>query len=99
VVGKLWKEGRMLGHVLNTIGLLLGMAGVAVIFHWGPPQPTFEEAVPLALEHGTVFRDGTKVSDIIEAARQRKKTHKIMSNIGLALIFLGFAVQLWAMWA
>ncbi len=25
---------------LNTIGLILGMIGVAMIFKWGPPQPS-----------------------------------------------------------
>ncbi len=34
---------------LNTIGPL-GIVGVLIIFIWGPPQPNFDEFVPLALE-------------------------------------------------
>ena len=27
---------------LSTIGLILGIVGVVLIFIWGPPQPSFE---------------------------------------------------------
>ena len=37
-------------RLLNTVGLVLGMLGVLIIFIWGPPQPDFEEHVGLASE-------------------------------------------------
>jgi hypothetical protein len=30
---------------LNRLGLVLGIAGVVILFIWGPPQPNFEETV------------------------------------------------------
>ena len=33
----------MTARWLNTVGLLLGMAGVVILFIWGPPQPNFIE--------------------------------------------------------
>jgi hypothetical protein len=88
----------MTAQWLNTIGLVLGMSGVVLIFIWGPPQPDFDESVGIALETATVLADGTKVSDLEDAARRRKRRHRIISSIGLALVFLGFGVQLCAVW-
>jgi hypothetical protein len=41
---------------LNTIGLALGMAGVVILFIWGPPQPDFIE--------GDVYRLWCKRQDL-----------------------------------
>lgn len=82
-----------LPRLLNLAGLLLGMAGVLVIFKWGPPMPDFSEGVALGLGPNTVFVDGTKVSDMIEAARRLKRVHSIMSRVGLGLIGFGFLAQ------
>jgi hypothetical protein len=82
-----------LPRLLNLAGLLLGMVGVLVIFKWGPPQPDFSEGIALGLEPATVFVDGTKVSDLIEAARRLKRRHSIMSGFGLGLIGFGFLAQ------
>jgi uncharacterized membrane protein len=74
---------------LNMAGLVLGMAGVVVIFIWGPPQPTFDED-----PHEIPGLPPTPHS--IAAARREgrlKRRHQLMSSIGLALVFLGFAVQ------
>jgi hypothetical protein len=83
---------------LNTVGLLLGIAGVVILFKWGPPQPDFDEAVGLGLDSGTVLANGKKVSDMEEDVRRLKRWHKFMSRIGLGLIGLGFAAQLAAVW-
>lgn len=88
----------MNAQIWNTLGLLLGMAGVVLIFRWGPPQPNFEEGVGLALEEATAFDNGTKVSDIVAEQRKRKRRHQFMSGLGLALIFLGFLCQLVGTW-
>jgi hypothetical protein len=89
----------MLAQWLNTIGLALGMAGVVMLFIWGPPQPSFQDYVPRSLEHGTVLPEGTRVAQIIEGKRRQKVRYALLSQIGLGLVGIGFAVQLWATWA
>ena len=39
----------MTARWLNTIGLLLGMAGVVILFIWGPPQPDLDPHIKLVL--------------------------------------------------
>lgn len=76
-----------MGKWLNTIGLLLGIIGVVLIFIWGPPQPSFEG-------------DSILLESTNESALAAKKTHyKRISRIGLGLIGLGFVLQLWSVWA
>jgi hypothetical protein len=65
--------------------------GVVIIFIWGPPQPNFDEAVPLQLE-------GPEIEHKVEDVRRLKRQHEIMSSIGLGLIGLGFGAQLIAVW-
>jgi len=88
----------MASHVVNSIGLILGMMGVILIFVWGPPQPNFDESVGLAIEEATVLVDGTKVADIIAEQKRLKRRHEIRSRAGLGLIFVGFLVQLLGVW-
>ena len=64
---------------LNTVGLLLGMAGVVILFIWGPPQPDFDEgkfAIGVSFTEDTVFEDGTKPSEIAARAERRKRRHR-----------------------
>ena len=89
----------MTAQWLNTIGLVLGIVGVLIIFRWGPPQPDFDETIGVALDPGIVFADGTKASDMEEATRRLKRRHKVMSRVGLGLIGLGFVAQLAAVWS
>jgi hypothetical protein len=84
---------------LNTIGLVLGMLGVVMLFIWGPPQPAFEEGVPRTLLPRTPLTGGGTVGARIEETRREKVVYKWMSRIGLGLIGVGFAFQLWAVWA
>jgi len=74
----------MPNQILNTIGLLLNIGGVALLFRFGPPQPTFEEGVGLGLEDGNRLKDG--------------RQHETWSQFALILIIFGFAVQLSATW-
>jgi hypothetical protein len=88
----------MCAKLLNSLGLVLGMIGVVIIFIWGPPLPDFEESVGLGLSPGTVLADGTRISDIIADNSRRKRKHNFLSRFGLALILLGFAAQFAAVW-
>jgi hypothetical protein len=75
---------------LNTIGLGLGVAGVVILFIWGPPQPTFDEEAYLLLTGPDVQH--------VEDVRRLKHQYQIMSSFGLVLIGLGFGAQLMAVW-
>ena len=85
---------------LNTVGLVLGMLGVVILFIWGPPQPDFNENVSIGVSftEDVVFADGTKPSDIVAHVKRRKRRHQIMSRVGLGLIGFGFGAQLMAVW-
>jgi hypothetical protein len=86
---------------LNTIGLVLGMGGVVILFIWGPPQPDFDDSVTIGVSftEDVVFADGTKPSDIAASVRKRRRVHQVMSRVGLSLIGIGFAAQLAAVWS
>ena len=86
-------------QTLNTLGLVLGLVGVALIFVWGPPQPQLEEGVGLGLEDGTPLGNGLTVAQHNAIVRRRRFRHAVLSRVGLALIFLGFLSQLFAVWA
>jgi hypothetical protein len=76
----------MTARWFNTVGLLLGMAGVVILFIWGPPQPDLDSHIKLVLDQ----EDETK--------QPLKGQYEIMSDIGLGLIGLGFGAQLIAVW-
>lgn len=86
-------------QTLNTIGLALGMLGVALVFVWGPPQPQLEEGVGMGLEDGTPLSNGLTVAQQNEVVRRRRFRHTVLSRVGLGLIFVGFLFQLFATWS
>ncbi len=88
----------MPNQIINTIGLLLNIAGVVLLFIYGPPQPTHEEGVGLKLEDNTLLSDGRTVVDHDASVQKIRKRHENMSKIALVLIFAGFVLQLWATW-
>jgi len=86
-------------QLLNSVGLVLSMVGVLVIFRFGPPMPDLEHGVGLGLDEGTRLADGRTVAQH-NADRLRLRTrHSRMSQGGLLLVFAGFALQLWATWS
>ena len=85
-------------RILNSVGLVLGMIGVVMLFVWGPPQPSFPESVGIAVEPNTVLNDGRKVADMIEADQREKRKYEVRSRVGLGLVGIGFMVQLVAVW-
>ena len=87
-------------RILSTIGLILGIIGVLTLFFCGPPQPTLTPGVSLELENGTTIDDsGKTVADFNREIEERRKTCTIISRIGLFLIMIGFALQIWAVWS
>jgi hypothetical protein len=85
--------------LLNTIGLTLGIAGVVVLFIYGPLQPDLQEGGFMGLEDGTVMSDGRTLAEHDEGKHRLRKRHSSLSKAGLALVAAGFAFQLWAVWA
>jgi hypothetical protein len=88
----------MPAHPLAVFGLILGIIGVLMIFKWGPPQPTFQENVPLAEELGTPQSDGRTAGEHGDDARRQRSKYNRMSKIGLGLILIGFIFQLLDAW-
>jgi hypothetical protein len=72
---------------LNTLGLALGMAGVVIIFIWGPPQPDLDP-------QGKLLFEGPPDKTV---ERQRNQ-YEIMSRVGLGLIGVGFLAQFIGTW-
>ena len=88
----------MPNQILSTIGLLLNIAGVALLFRFGPPQPTFEQGVGLGLEDGTPLKDGRTVAEHNAEVCKIRGQHEKWSRLALILIIIGFAFQLFATW-
>lgn len=68
----------------NTIGLILGMGGVVIIFFYRPPQPVFHSYLALQNQNPSL--------------EELKEIHNIWSRIGLLMIGIGFLIQLIAVW-
>jgi hypothetical protein len=88
----------MNAQTLNTIGLILNIAGVILVFIFGFPQPTHEEGVSIGLEDGNRLSNGQTVAEYNETVRKTKLKYLSFSRLALALIILGFAFQLLATW-
>jgi len=87
-------------QVLNTVGLSIGIIGVLFIFIWGPPQPNLESGISLGLEDNTpIDETGRTVADHNRETDARRKRNLVMSRVGLGLVLIGFACQIWATWA
>lgn len=85
--------------ILNTIGLVLNIAGGTLWFFYGFPQPTHEEGIALGLEDATELADGRTVAEQDEEIRRTKYRYRLISQSALVLIILGFIFQLWATWS
>lgn len=81
-------------QILNSIGLIINIFGVVIIFKYGFPQPSFEKGSPLGLEDNTVLSNGKTVKETAEEAKKQKVIYREKSSFGLSLIILGFIFQL-----
>ena len=72
----------MLSRTLNIGSLILYMIGVALLYFFGRPQPSFEEGAGSGLEDVDV--------------RKLRIRYNRLSKIGLILISCGFLLQLCA---
>jgi hypothetical protein len=74
----------VIAFALNAIGLVLGMAGVVVLFIWGPPQPLFTEDDTDILVSKASNPDANKAE---------KRRYMYRSRIGLGLVGCSFLFQ------
>jgi hypothetical protein len=86
-------------RLLNSVGLVLGMLGVLLIFCFGPPMPDLEHGVGLGIDEGTRLADGRTVAEHNTDRLRLRTRHLRISQVGLLLVFSGFALQLWAIWS
>ena len=75
-------------QILTSAGLVLDIFGASLLFVYGSPQPSFEEADVVIIENAA----------IAEKSKKLKKQYLVRSRVGLALLILGFTLQLLASW-
>lgn len=86
-----------LEETLNTIGLVVNILGVVIVFFYAFPQPKFE-AGGLAVEDNTRMPDGRTAKVHRDEAATKQATYRRWSQFGLALLGVGFVLQLIAVW-
>jgi len=85
--------------LINTIGLLISIAGVIILFFWGPPQPKLDSGIGISLEDNkVVMEDGRTVVDLNKEIEIKRKRFEKNSILGLVLVLIGFVFQLVDNW-
>jgi hypothetical protein len=79
----------MSGQWFNTIGLVLDIIGVCILFKFGWPQPDLDKSIKAAWDD--------KHPGVAIYLRKRR-LYKTMSVIGLVCLVGGFLLQLRAGW-
>lgn len=89
----------MSAAIWNTAGLCFGVVGVALLFFWGPLQPSHEAGVTMVVEDDTpIDGAGKTAAEYDREVEARKKLYERRSRAGLVLLGLGFALQLGGVW-
>lgn len=88
----------MYAKLVGSIGLLLDLVGVILLFKYGFPQPDFSEDVGLALPDTNEYEGGMTVGDFARIQRKKKEVYKRISICSLVLIIFGAIVQGIALW-
>lgn len=83
------------GNTLTGIGLLINIAGVLILFKYGFPQPSFDEAsaAGLLLEDNNKLDNGLTVKENREKQIKDHKKYKTLAYAALSLILVGFILQ------
>ena len=76
----------MSSNLVGSLGLVLDIIGVCILFKFGFPQPDLDDHIKLIAEG----------SD--PDAPRRRRIYVTMSSIGLVCLVGGFGLQLWAIW-
>ena len=89
----------MVAKALNTLGLMLNIFGVIILFFFSFPQPSHQAYVGIAVESGTVLSDGRTAADHANDARLTRERYVFYSGCGMMLIIVGFVFQLIGTWS
>lgn len=84
---------------LNSIGLVLNIAGVVMLFFFGWPQPNFSGGGGLVVSDDTPLGDGRTLGEHKKAAADKQRNYRRNAAWSLALIAAGFVFQLASTWA
>lgn len=74
---------------MTIAGLILDIAGVALLWYFAFPQPSFEEGGGIGLEDASLLEDGRTVAEHYEATRRKRALYRKMSQVALGLIVAG----------
>ena len=88
----------MCSQVINSIGLVLDIVGAVILFFFGPPQPSFEKGVGIIAEDATPLSDGRAAAEHDQDMDRVKAKYTLISRLAMAIIAIGFVLQLVAMW-
>jgi hypothetical protein len=83
---------------LNTVGLISNIAGVALVFKYGWPQPSHEPGVNIVLSPENALEDGMTAAEYDRLVEGKRTLYQWRSSLGFALMAIGFAFQLLANW-
>jgi hypothetical protein len=75
---------KLSGRYVGAIGSGIAFCGGLVLFKWGPPQPSFQTYIGLAL---------IQSRDIQPQQEKLRRRYQMMSQIGMALVTMGFLIQ------
>jgi hypothetical protein len=83
---------------IATIGLILNMIGVAVVWGFAWPQPELATGVALGLEDGTPYGPNDEtVADHNRKVVRLRVLYRRASGFGMFLLLAGFFVQVIAL--
>lgn len=74
---------------ITTVGLLLDIAGVILLFFFGFPQPDLNRGVVVTIKGQPELSDEKAI---------KKRRHQTFSVLGLVLLVLGFVLQIVGTW-
>lgn len=72
-------------QIISTIGLMLDIIGVILLFYFGPPT------LPITKDGNTITT--FKHPDYVSKNKSKYKRHQIMSFVALGFLLLGFLFQ------
>ena len=76
----------MSSHWVGSLGLVLDIVGVCILFKFGFPQPDLDDEIKIVTESKDPKAAG------------RRRLYVVMSSIALVCLIAGFALQLTAVW-
>jgi hypothetical protein len=83
---------------MDKLGLILNMAGTLVLVIFAFPQPDFGAGGQLVVNDNNPHPSGKTFGEVRARARSIKILYRIIAILGLGLLFVGFLLQLIALY-